>query len=160
VKIRSPFKLGIGIFIIGIGWVGFLFYQGVNESNVESLNFKESEEFMFKLEGEGIGFYKITIHDFDHDTSIFTQIRDPLGNVIADQKIDTRMAVNYFDYAMNGDYIIKITSLSDRTMGITLEYGDTNSSDLFVPGIIAAAGAFVMIYATAMRMKDHSIAQP
>lgn len=158
-KIHSPFRIGIILLIIGIMWAAIVFSGGVKGSESTSFTFKQSEEFELKLEGQGIGFYKVTISDYDHDI-LYVQITDPLDNVIGDQKISTKMSVNYFDYDIDGNYIIKITNLAERDVQVTIEYGDTRSSELLIPGIISSAGVVFIIFAAFMKIKSHRMAHP
>ena len=151
--------MGIILVFIGALWLWVVFYSEINESELTFLNFKESEIFQIELKGQGIAFYKITIANYEQNT-LFVQIVDPRNNVIAEQKINTIMSVNYFDYDLDGYYIIRIINLSEKNTEFTIEYGDTKSEELVFPGIITMVGSFIIIFAAFMKIRDYSIAHP
>lgn len=155
----SLFKIGLILTVIGIVWIGVVFLQA--EKNFEIFRLKDSQSLVSNMDlvGAGIGFYKTMMPDFAGE-SIFLQILDPNGNVIADKQIETKMAVNYFDFLNSGTYTLKATNLSDHEIIIEIEFGNTNSSEIRYPGIILFIGIILIIISAFMKLKNYKIAQP
>jgi len=159
VKKISLFKIGLILTVIGIVWIGVVFLQA--EKNYEIFRLKDSQSLVSNMDlvGAGIGFYKTMMPDFAGE-SIFVQILDPNENVIADKQIETKMAVNYFDFLNSGTYTLKATNLSDHEIIIEIEFGNTNSSEIRYPGIILFIGIILIIISAFMKLKNYKIAQP
>ncbi len=92
----SLFKFGLGLVIVGMVWISFVFVE--TEKVHDSILLKQSKSFELKSEftGVDIGFYKIYMPEFTGE-EIFVQILDTKDNVIQEQKIQTKMSVGYFD---------------------------------------------------------------
>jgi len=88
------------------------------------------------------------------------QILDPNENIITDKKIETKMSVNYFEITENGQYLLKITNISENPIKLEVELGDSNSSKMIYPGVILVAGIMLMIISGYRRLRNYSIAQP
>jgi len=157
-KRLSLFKIGFILSIIGILGVGFIFSESEKISQSFRLDSEQVTSFDLKLQNQGIGFYKVSVPDLDD--SVFIQVLDSEGNVIADKKIETKMAVNFFDFEYAGIYTIKITNLSDHTIPIDVEFGDTNVSQIKNPGIVLFCGIMLMIISSYIKLKNYKIAQP
>ena len=110
-KRPSLFKVGLILSIIGVVWTGFVFSEGEKISQSFHLNIAQTASFDLKLQNPGIGFYKTSVSGLGD--AVFIQVLDSEENIIADKKIETKMAVNYFDFENPGIYTIKITNLSD-----------------------------------------------
>ena len=146
----SLFKIGLILTVIGIVWIGVVFLQA--EKNYEIFRLKDSQSLVSNMDlvGAGIGFYKTMMPDFAGE-SIFLQILDPNGNVIADKQIETKMAVNYFDFLNSGAYTLKATNLSDHEIIIEIEFGNTNYLEIRYPGIILFIGIILIIISAFMK---------
>jgi hypothetical protein len=155
----SSFKSGIIIISIGIVWMWLIFSDGINESELISINSQKSKTFDLPLTGQGIAFYEIHIKNYQQNP-LFVQILDPKGNIIAEQKIHTILSENYFDFSNKGNYIIRITNFSEKNIDFSIRYGDTKLEELLIPEIITFVGSTIMIFAIFRRMKNYSIAQP
>ena len=155
----SLFKIGLILAIVGIAWIGFVFLQA--EKNYEIFRLKDSQSLVFNMDlvGAGIGFYKTMMPNFAGE-GLFIQILDSNGNVIADKQIETKMAINYFDFLNSGTYTLKATNLSDHEIIIEIEFGNTNSSEIIYPGIILFVGIILIIISAFMKLKNYKIAQP
>ena len=112
-----------------------------------------------QLQDAGIGFYRILIPDFAGD-ALFVQILDPNGNILADKRIETKMAVNYFDFEYDGKYVLKATNLSENLKIVEIEFGDTNSSEMRIPGISLGIGLMLIIISTFRKLQNYKTAQP
>lgn len=112
-----------------------------------------------QLQDAGIGFYRILIPDFAGD-ALFVQILDPNGNILADKRIETKMAVNYFNFEYDGKYILKAMNLSEDSKIVEIEFGDTNSSEMKIPGISLGIGLMLIIISTFRKLQNYRTAQP
>ena len=115
----SLFKISLILAIVGIAWIGFVFLQA--EKNYEVFRLKDSKSSVINMDlvGAGIGFYKTMMPDFAGE-SIYLQIFDSNGNIIADKQIETKMAINYFNFLNSGTYTLKATNLSDHEIIIEI----------------------------------------
>lgn len=155
----SSFKNGIIIIFIGVLWMSLIFSNGIYESDLISLTPENSKTFHIPLTGEGIAFYEINIKNYQQNP-LFVQILEPKGNIIAEQQIHTILSENYFDFSTNGNYVIRVTNISDQNTEFSIRYGDTKLEELLIPEIITFIGSSILIYAIFRRMKLYSIAHP
>jgi len=157
-KRPSLFKVGLILSIIGVVWTGFVFSEGEKISQSFHLNIAQTASFDLKLQNPGIGFYKTSVSDLGD--AVFIQVLDSEENIIADKKIETKMAVNYFDFENPGIYTIKITNLSDYPIPIEVEFGNTNVSQIRNPAIVLFLGFVLMVISGYRKLKNYKIAQP
>ena len=136
-----------------------IFGDGILQSEIISITPQKSETFNIFLTGEGIAFYEININNYQQ-TPLFVQILEPKGNIIAEQKIHTILSENYFNFNDNGNYVIRVTNISDQIIDFSIRYGDTKLQELLIPEIITFIGSSILIYAIFRKMKSYSIAQP
>ncbi len=155
----SSFKSGLIIISIGIVWMWLIFSDGINESELISINPQKSKTFDLPLTGQGIAFYEINIKNYQQNP-LFVQVLDPKGNIIAEQKIHTILSENYFDFSNKGNYIIRITNFSEKNIEFSIRYGDTKLEQLLIPEVVTFVGSTIMVFAIFRRMKYYSIAQP
>ncbi len=155
----SSFKNGIIIISIGIVWMWVIFSDGINESELISINPQKSKTFDLPLTGQGIAFYEIHIKNYQQ-SPLFVQVLDSKGNIIAEQKVHTILSENFFDFSNKGNYVIRITNFSETNIEFSIRYGDTKLEQLLIPEIITFVGSTILIYAVFRRMKYYSIAQP
>ena len=152
------FKIGIGLTILGMVWVSVVFYEGDKTLENFSLKSSDSAEIEMFFEGKDIGYYKIFMPEFAGE-GVFVQILDPQNNVISDGKIETKMAVGYFDFE-GGAYVAKITNLSNDQMNLEVEFGDTNGREMIIPGIVLVSGGLILVIALYFKLRDYRIEQP
>jgi len=155
----SSFKNGIIIVSIGVVWMWLIFSDGIHESEIISINPQKSKTFDIALTGQGIAFYEINIKNYQQN-SLFVQILDQKGNIIAEQKIHTILSENFFNFNNKGNYVIKITNFSEKNIEFSIRYGDTKLEELLIPEIITFVGSSILIYGIFRRMEHYSIAQP
>ena len=155
----SPFKLGLVLVIVGMVWTAFIFDE--TEKKYDSIVLKESSSFEIKSEFSGIdiGYYKLYMPEFAGE-EIFVQILDPKENVIAEQMVQTKMSVAYFDFNEDGEHIIKITNIAKNQINVQIEFGNTNSQKMFPSGIMVLVGALMMMMMSYMKIKNYNIEQP
>ena len=157
-KKPSLFKIGLILSIIGVVFVGYGFYEGEKISQTFLLDTEQTESLDLRLQDSGIGFYKISIPDLGD--SVFIQIVDSQHNVLADKKIETKTAVNYFDFENSDVYTLKVTNLSDHQISVQIEFGDINLSQIRYPGIVFYVGVILLMISGYRRLKNYKIAQP
>ena len=155
----SPFKLGLVLVIGGIVWTAFIFDETEKKNDVIVL--KESNSFEVKSEffGIDIGYYKLYMPEFAGE-EIFVQILDPKDNVIAEQRVQTKLSVAYFDFNEDGEYTLKITNIGKNQIDVQIEFGNTNSQKMLPSGIMVLVGALVMMIMSYMKIKNYKIEQP
>ena len=157
-KRPSFFKIGLILSIISVIWIGFAFLDSEKISQSFHLSTAQTLSFDLELKNQGIGFYKISMQN--SKDSVMIQILDSRENIIADKKIETKMAVNFFDFQYSGVHTIKITNLSDHSIPIIVEFGNTNVSNMTNPGIILFCGIIMMLVTGYIKLKNYKIAQP
>jgi hypothetical protein len=155
----SLFKLGLGLIIVGMVWISFIFVQTEKTHNVILL--KQSNSFESKLEftGADIGFYKVYMPEFTGE-EVFVQILDTQANVIQEERIQTKMSVGYFDFNEDGTYTVKATNISKNSINIQVEFGNTNSQEMIPAGVMILVGAVTIIVMSYLKLKNYNIAQP
>ena len=154
----SIFGISLGLIIIGIVWIGIITVQSDKMSEFFNLRATQTEVYEIYLNGEDVGFYKVSVPELGE--SVFTQILSPQGNIISDKKLDTKLAINYFDIKESGIYKIKITNLNEHPLIVEVEIGQTNISELRNPGIILMLGVALMALIGFKKLKNYSTAQP
>ena len=157
-KKPSLFKIGLILSIICVVFIGYGFYEGEKISQTFLLDTEQTESLDLRLHDSGIGFYKISVPDLGD--SVFIQIVDSQHNVLADKKIETKTAVNYFDFENSNVYTLKVTNLSDHQISVEIEFGDTNLSQIIYPGIVLYVGIVLLMISGYRRLKNYKIAQP
>ena len=155
----SSFKIGITLVVIASIWIWVLFSGSEKVSLSTELNAKEITTIDLYLTKNGLGYYTITIPEYAKHV-LFVQILDPYGNVIADKKITTKMSVDYFRFLDTGKYTMEITNFSEEPVLIEASLGDTTTSQLLIPAIIAFFGAVIVVYSGYRKLSNQSTAQP
>ena len=155
----SAFKVGLMLVIIGMIWVSGVFNE--TEKNHDAVILKESNTIESKLEftESGIGYYKIYMPEFS-DENVFVQILDKNLNVIQEQKVNTKFSVAYFDFNKDGIYTIKVSNISEKSINLQIEFGDTHSQKMVVPGIMILLGSLIMMLISYLKIKNYNIEQP
>ena len=155
----SPFKLGLVLVIVGIVWTAFIFDE--TEKKYDSIVLKQSNSFEVKSAffDMDIGYYKLYMPEFSGE-EIFIQVLDTKENVIAEQRVQTKLSVGYFNFNENGEYTLKITNIAKNQIDIQIEFGNTNSQKMLPSGIMVLVGALVMMIISYMKIKNYNIEQP
>lgn len=158
-KIYSPFKIGLVLMVIASTWMAIVFSGTEKISYSADLESKETTSLELDLNKNGIGFYILTIPNYSKHT-LFVQISDSNGNVIADKKIATKMSVNYFKFSHSGRYIMEITNISDGPVKIQADFGNAKAYELLIPLFISFFGAGFIIFSGYKKLSSQSTAQP
>ena len=155
----SLLKLGLGLTIIGIIWISFIFVE--TEKIHDTILLKQSNSFELKLEftGADIGFYRVYMPEFSGE-EVFLQILDTKDNVIQEQNIHTKMSVGYFDFNENGTHTAKVTNISKNQINLQIEFGNTNSLQMIPAGVLILVGSLTMIIMGYLKITNYKIEQP
>jgi len=155
----SLFKLGLGLAIIGMVWISFIFIE--TEKTQDTILLKQSNSFELKSEFTGIdiGFYRIYMPEFSGE-EVFVQVLDVKDNVLQEELIQTKMSVGYFDFSENGTHTIKVTNISKNQINLQVEFGSTNSQQMIPAGVLILVGALSMIVMSYLKIKNYKIEQP
>jgi len=140
-------------------WISVEFLEG--ERNIEQfqLNSSDSHSLNLDFEGKGIGYYKIFMPEYlRHE--IFVQILDNDENIISEQTVHTKMSVGYFKFENSEKYTIKISNISKEQIDFQVEFGETNSQQMILPGIMVLVGAILIIVISFLKLKNYKIEQP
>ena len=153
----SVFRIGLVIAAIGIVFVAMIHSETSKIYQTVSLDVMQTKVLRIEL-NEDIAFYKVSVPRLGQP--VFVQILDPQNNIIADKKIETISAVNYFDVTRVGLYTAKISNISDDFISVQIEVGQTNVAKLVYPGIVVFAGCAIMFVSTISKLYRYRIAQP
>ena len=156
---KLPLIISLLMITIGMVWTTGVFYE--TEKTRDLILLKKSDSFETKSEllGKGIGYYKMHMPEFSGET-IFVQILDTKNNIIQEEKIQTKLSVGYFDFNEDGKYILKITNISNNSINLETEFGDTNSHNMLLPGIMILVGSVIMMATLYFKIKNYRIEQP
>jgi len=154
----SLFKIGLILTTLGVILSAYTFSENQKISQSLTLDTSQTKTLDVDLIGEDIGFYKISLPSLGD--SVFVQIQNSKESVITDKKIETKSAVNYFDFRDSDIYTIKVTNLSKNSLIVDVEFGQTNVSEMKYSGIIVLVGIILMIFSSYNYLKNYKIAQP
>ena len=155
----SAFKIGFVLVVIGMIWVSVIFNE--TEKNHDSVILKKSNSMETKLEftGEDIGYYKVYMPEFTRE-SVFVQILDKNLNIIQEQKINTKFSVGYFDFDKDGIYTMKVSNISENSIILQTEFGNTHSEKMVAPGIMILLGSLIIMLSSYLKIKNYNIEHP
>ncbi len=148
----SLFWIGVLFTISGISASAYFFVDAEKTSEPFALDTAQTKSIKKVLSSQDIGFFKTYTPDFEGG-AVFVQIADQYGNIIADKKIQTKMAINYFDIDKSGTYTVKATNLSQNSIYFELEFGQTNSQQIMYPAIVIVAGMILVIVSSYRKLQ-------
>ena len=157
-RIVSALNFGMILFLVGIAGIVFVNTPSGDGNKIIKLSDAYIIDEFPIIESQDVGFYKITINDFNEDI-IFVQIFDSKQNIIHDKKIETKMSVNYFDINSNEKYKIILTNLSENKTRLIFEYDNLNYSKIVLPGFMSLSGLILMIFGTYKKITNQRIIQ-
>ena len=155
----SPFVIGMVFLVIGAVWASVIFNETQKAEGAILLEPTEAFQVQQELFGQGIGYYKMYMPNHSGE-EIFVQILDLNNNVINEDRIKTKLSVGYFDFNGGGTYTARVINISDNSMMLQVEFGDTNAQEMFAPGIVIVVGALVVMITSYFKIKNHIIEQP
>ena len=135
------------------------FLEGKRISEQFVLESTESHSLNQNFEGTDIGYYKIFMPEYLR-YEIFVQILDNEKNIISEQTVHTKMSVGYFKFEKSGTYIVNISNISKEQIDFHVEFGETNSQQMILPGIMVLVGAIIIIITSFLKLKNHKIEHP
>jgi len=140
-------------------WISVEFLEG--EKSIEQFTLEpfDSHSLNLDFKGEGIGYYKIFMPEY-LGYEIFVQILDNGKNIISEQTVHTKMSVGYFEFEKSGEYSIKISNIYKEGINFQVEFGETNSQEMVLPGIMVLVGAIMIIVTSFLKLKNYKIEQP
>jgi len=155
----SAFKIGFVLVVIGMIWVSVIFNE--TEKNHDSVILKKSSSMESKLifTGEDIGYYKVYMPEFTKE-NVFVQILDKNLNIIQEQKINTKFSVGYFDFDNDGIYTMKVSNISENSIILQTEFGNTHSDKMIAPGIMILLGSLIIMLSSYLKIKNYNIEHP
>ncbi len=155
----SLFKIGLILVVLGSIWIAIIFEDSERTRGETVLKQSTSFEIKSGFTGNDIGFYRVLMPEFDGEV-VFIQTLDPNGNILEDERIQTKLSVGYFDYERDGIHTIKITNTSKNSVYVQVELGDTNSKKMVPAGILVLVGSIALIIMSYFKLKNYNIAQP
>ena len=155
----SLFKIGIILSISAMVWISIVFLEGDRISQEFLLKPANSHNLKFNFVGEDIGYYKVFMPEFNGE-EMYVQILDHSSNIISEQSVKTKMSVGYFDYEKTGKYSIRIVNISENSVNLQVELGNTNSQNMIPAGVILVVGVLIIMISSYLKLKNYKIAQP
>ena len=155
----SLFKISILLIIIGASGIGIIFSESDKIQQFMTLKQTESNEISLYFDAEDIGYYKITIPEFDGQ-GVFFRIVDEDYDTISKGIVETKMSIRYFDVKESGIYTMILTNLAQEKMDCEIEIGSTDAIRIMIPAGIMFTGGLLLLFTSFMKLKNYRIEQP
>ena len=153
------FKISLLLIVIGASGTGIVFSEADRSFQIMSLKQTESDEISMYFEIDDIGYYKISIPEYDGE-GVFYRIVDDGYNTVDKGIAETKMSIRYFDVKETGVYTIILTSLAQKNMNYEVELGSTNALIISIPAGVMFVGGLLLLFTSYMKLKNYRIAQP
>ena len=153
------FKISLLLIVIGASGTGIVFSEADRSFQIMSLKQTESDEISMYFEIDDIGYYKISIPEYDGE-GVFYRIVDDDYNTVDKGIAETKMSIRYFDVKETGVYTIILTSLAQENMNYEVELGSTNALIISIPAGVMFVGGLLLLFTSYMKLKNYRIAQP
>ena len=155
----SLFKISILLVIIGASGTGIIFSESDKTEQFMTLKQTESDELALYFEAGDIGYYKITIPEFDGQ-GVFFRIVDEDYDTISKGIVETKMSIRYFDVKESSIYTIILTNLAQEKMSYEIEIGSTDAKRIMIPAGIMFVGGLLLLFTSFMKLKNYRTEQP
>ena len=155
----SLFKISILLVIIGASGTGIIFSESDKTEQFMTLKQTESDELALYFEAGDIGYYKITIPEFDGQ-GVFFRIVDEDYDTISKGIAETKMSIRYFDVKESGIYTMILTNLAQEKMDCEIEIGSTDAIRIMIPAGIMFTGGLLLLFTSFMKLKNYRTEQP
>ncbi|MEC7711483.1 MAG: hypothetical protein VX587_04175 [Thermoproteota archaeon] len=155
----SMFKISILLIVIGASGAGVIFSEANSSLQLMSLKQIESDEISMYFEENDIGYYRITISEFQGE-GVFFRIVDENYDTISKGIAETKMSIRYFDVKESGVYTMVLTNLAQEKMNYEVEIGSTNALMISMPAGVMFVGGLLLLFTSYMKLKNYRIAQP
>ena len=136
-----------------------IFVEGNRISEEFLLEPTNSHSIKLDFEGKDIGYYKIFISKYSAE-ELFVQVLDNNKNIISEQGVHTKMSVGYFDFEKSGKYTVNIVNISNNSIHLQVEFGNTKAQNMIPSGIMVLVGAIMIILASYLKLKNYKIEHP
>ncbi len=155
----SIFKISILLIVIGASGTGVVFSDADRLLEMISLKQTESHQMSMYFEENDIGYYRITISEFQGQ-GVFFRIVDENYDTVSKGIAETKMSIRYFDVKESGFYTIVLTNLAQENMNYEVEIGSTNALIISIPTGVMFVGGLLLLFTSYMKLKNYRIAQP
>jgi len=155
----SLFKISILLVIIGASGTGIIFSESDKTEQFTTLKQIESDDLFLYFEAGDIGYYKITIPEFD-GKGVFYRIVDEDYDTVSKGISETKMSIRYFDVKKSGIHTMILTNLSEKKMNYEIEIGSTDATRIIIPAGIMFAGGVLLLLTSFMKLKNYRTEQP
>jgi len=155
----SLFKISILLIIIGASGTGIIFSESDKTEQFMTLKQIESDELTLYFEAEDIGYYKITIPEFNGQ-GVFFRIVNENHDTISKGIVETKMSIKYFDVKESGIYTMILTNLAQEKMNYEIEIGSTDATRIMIPAGIMFTGGLLLLFTSFMKLKNYRTEQP
>ena len=153
------FKISILLIVIGASGTGIIFSEADKSSQIMSLKQTESDEISMFFEENDIGYFRITIIEFQGQ-GVFFRIVDENYDTVSKGIAETKMSIRYFDVRESGVYTMVLTNLAQEKMNHEVEIGSTNAVMISIPAGVMFVGGLLLLFTSYLKLKNYRIAQP
>ena len=153
------FKISILLIVIGASGTGIIFSEADKSSQIMSLKQTESDEISMFFEENDIGYFRITIIEFQGQ-GVFFRIVDENYDTVSKGIAETKMSIRYFDVRESGVYTMVLTNLAQEKMNHEVEIGSTNAEMISIPAGVMFVGGLLLLFTSYLKLKNYRIAQP
>jgi len=153
------FKISILLIVIGASGTGIIFSEADKSSQIMSLKQTESDEISMFFEENDIGYFRITIIEFQGQ-GVFFRIVDENYDTVSKGIAETKMSIRYFDVRESGVYTMVLTNLAQEKMNYEVEIGSTNAVMISIPAGVMFVGGLLLLFTSYLKLKNYRIAQP
>jgi len=155
----SLFKISILLIIIGASGTIIVFSESEKLEQFMTLKQTESDKISLYFEAGDIGYYKVTIPEFDGQ-GLFYRIVDDNYDIISKGLIQTKMSIRYFDVKESGMYTMILSNTAKEKVNYQVEIGSTNSVNISIPAGVMFVGGLLLLFTSYIKLKNYRIEQP
>jgi hypothetical protein len=155
----SLFKISILLIIIGASGTIIVFSESEKLEQFMTLKQTESDKISLYFEAGDIGYYKVTIPEFDGQ-GLFYRIVDDNYDIISKGLIQTKMSIRYFDVKESGMYTMILSNTAKEKVNYQVEIGSTDSVNISIPAGVMFVGGLLLLFTSYIKLKNYRIEQP
>jgi len=155
----SLFKISILLIVIGASGTIIVFSESEKLEQFMTLKQTESDKISLYFEAGDIGYYKVTIPEFDGQ-GLFYSIVDDNYDIISKGLIQTKMSIRYFDVKESGMYTMILSNTAKEKVNYQVEIGSTNSVNISIPAGIMFVGGLLLLFTSYIKLKNYRTEQP
>ena len=155
----SLFKISILLIIIGASGTIIVFSESEKLEQFMTLKQTESDKISLYFEAGDIGYYKVTIPEFDGQ-GLFYRIVDDNYDIISKGLIQTKMSIRYFDVKESGMYTMILSNTAKEKMNYQVEIGSTDSMNISIPAGVMFVGGLLLLFTSYIKLKNYRTEQP